>query len=221
LNLSTRLGVRGLALLFALLSSNNVLAGAYDALIGAANLGDTNTVSALVQRGMDVNSVDAEGNSLLMIAARNSNRPLLEYLLANSANTLMRNKYGESALMLSAFVGDLESVKLLVQSKADLNPAKGWTPLLYSAFNGHLDVARYLVEMGADINAQSESGLTALILAAKNGSFAIAEFLIDRHADPNARDGSGATATDHAIKSGNTRIAELLDRRSVKKVESR
>ena len=43
---------------------------AYDDLIKAANLGDARTVAAFVDRGLDVNSVDPRGETLLIIASR-------------------------------------------------------------------------------------------------------------------------------------------------------
>jgi ankyrin repeat protein len=185
------------------------LAGAYDDLIAAANRDDTAAVTALLQRGMDVNTVDTQGNTLLMIAAREHNQPLLEYLLTNKANVLKVNRFGDSAVMLAALGGDLESVKLLVQFKADINP-QGWTPLMYAAFNGHVAVASYLTEVGAKVDAQSASGLTTLMVAAKNGHFDVVGVLLKNNADARKKDQFGLTAMDHAKKGGNTRIAESL-----------
>jgi ankyrin repeat protein len=204
------LEIRALAAAAALFCySSLVLAGAYDDLIAAANRDDTVAVTNLLQRGMDINSVDAQGNTLLMIAARERNKPLLEYLLTNKANVLKVNRFGDSAVMLSALGGDLEAVKLLVQFKAEINP-QGWTPLMYSAFNGHAAVASYLTEVGAKVDAQSGSGLTALMVAAKNGHLDVVSLLLKSHPDARKKDQFGLTAMDHATKGGNTRIAESL-----------
>jgi ankyrin repeat protein len=192
------------------LYSSIAWAGAYDDLITAANRDDTAAVIALLQRGMDVNTVDAQGNTLLMIAARERNKPLLEYLLTNKANILKINRFGDSAVLLAALGGNLEAVKLLVQFKAEINP-QGWTPLMYAAFNGHLAVANYLTEAGAKVDAQTGSGLTALMVAAKYGHFEIVSLLLKSHADAQKKDQFGLTAMDHAIKGGNTRIAESLE----------
>ena len=50
----------------------------YDDLIQAAESGDRATVDKLIGRGMDVNSVDKQGNTLLMLAARNGNLELID-----------------------------------------------------------------------------------------------------------------------------------------------
>ena len=56
-------------------------AGAYDDILGAANRGDSTAVIDLLKRGMDVNTADQSGSTLLMIAARNGSQALLEALL--------------------------------------------------------------------------------------------------------------------------------------------
>jgi ankyrin repeat protein len=188
-----------------------VRAGAYDDLIAAANRDDTAGVVALLQRGMDINSVDAQGNTLLMIAVRERNQPLLEYLLGNRCNVLAKNKFGDSALMLAALAGDLGAVRRLIDAQAEIDPP-GWTPLLYAAYNGHADVAAYLLERGARIDRQSASGLSALMVAAKNGHLEVAELLVQRGASTSLADQNGRKAADHAAASGNTRIVELLER---------
>jgi ankyrin repeat protein len=194
-----------------LLHSASVRAGAYDDLIAAANRDDTAAVTALIERGMDVNTVDSQGNTLLMIAARERNKALIDYLLKHKAGVRKVNRFGDSALMLSSLGGDLESVRLLVLANADINP-QGWTPLMYAAYNGHAEVAAHLVEKGASIDAQSASGMTALMVAAKNGHFAVADLLINNRADASKKDQSGLTAIDHAAKGRNTRIAEMIER---------
>ena len=48
-------------------------AGVYDDLLKAIEDDDTETVTTILQRGMDVNTVDKSGNSLLMLAVQKGN----------------------------------------------------------------------------------------------------------------------------------------------------
>jgi ankyrin repeat protein len=98
--------------------------------------GDTPWAIQLINRGMDVNSVDAAGNTLLMQAVQRDNMDFFDYLLKRRARINTRNRNGETALSLAAYRGKLPFVKRLVEAGADVN-LYGWPPLIYAAFNGH------------------------------------------------------------------------------------
>jgi ankyrin repeat protein len=110
-------------------------AGAYEDILSAAGNDDTATVTSLLQRGMDVNTADRSGNTLLMIASRNGNLALMKSLIAARANVNRRNQHGDTALLLAALKPAPEAARLLVENGADLNPS-GWTPLHYSILSG-------------------------------------------------------------------------------------
>jgi len=82
-------------------------AGAYDDILIAAQNDDTTVVIDLIKRGMDVNTTDRDGSSLLMIAARNGNQDLTAKLINQRANVNHRNRYGDSALALASLKGHL------------------------------------------------------------------------------------------------------------------
>ena len=60
--------VAGCALL--LLASGPVCAGSYEDALSSARLGDTDQLVGLLQRGIEVDTVDEQGNTLLILAAR-------------------------------------------------------------------------------------------------------------------------------------------------------
>jgi len=72
------------------------------------------------------------------------------------------------SLHVAAAIGDVNQVKLLISSGADVNAQDrdGTTPLHLSAINGHRNVAELLLDSGADIDAtrmiNTISGLTPL-----------------------------------------------------------
>ena len=91
-------------------------------------------------------------------------------------------------LQLAAEDGDLEKVKRLVDSGADISFADelGMTALHYAAKGEHLPVMRFLIDAGADVNAHDEqrAGETPLGEVAQECSFEVAEILIEAGADP-------------------------------------
>lgn len=185
-------------------------AGVYDDLIDAAYLDDTRTVMSLVNRGMDVNSVDPAGNSLLHIAARNGNDSLIAELLKQKANPNIRNRVGDTPLMLAAYAGKLTAVDALLAGGAQIN-LPGWTPLHYAVFAAQPEMVARLLEKGADVNARAPNQQTALMLAAKVGNETIARLLLNAQADVDLKDQNGDTALVLARQNNNTVIAHLIE----------
>lgn len=201
---------RTLAVLFTLLLLPiAAAAGVYEDMEEALISGDTAWAIKLINRGMDVNSVDAAGNTLLMQTVNRDNQEFFDYLLKRRARINTRNRNGETALSLAAYRGKLYFVQRLVDSGADVN-LYGWPPLIYAAFNGHTAVAEYLLKKGAEVNATTENGSTALLFAARFGHIEVVELLLLNKADPNIANERGATAIDWALKTDNTDIADLL-----------
>jgi ankyrin repeat protein len=72
---------------------------------------------------------------------------------------------GMTALLYAAREGHMESVKALVEGKADVNLISGgdkFSPMVTAIANGHLTIAKYLLDHGADPNLITGTGLSAL-----------------------------------------------------------
>ncbi len=201
--------LRTLTLILGLSIGGAATAGSYDDILVAANIDDTAKVVDLLKRGMDVNTADASGNTLAMIAARNGNLELLDFLLRNRANTLRRNKYGDNAIMLATFRGNIEAVRRLLDVGASPDN-DGWTAMHYAAFGGHADVATLLIERGADLDAIAPNGQTPLMLAAGAGKLALVRILVEADADMDLEDYEGRTALILAIKNEHAPVVEYL-----------
>jgi ankyrin repeat protein len=186
-------------------------AGAYDDILHAANQNETDKVVDLLRRGMDVNTSDMQGSTLLMIAARSGNASLTRFLLENRVNMERRNQYGDTALMLAAMQGHKEIVELILERKPEINHS-GWNPLHYAAFGGRSEIIALLLAAGADPNLKAPNAHTALMLAAKHGHLEAVRVLSGARADPAIRDPEEGTALDMARKAGNTDIAAFLQK---------
>lgn len=184
-------------------------AGVYDDIIVAANQGDTTKVVDLLRRGMDVNTSDPQGNTLLMLAAREKNLDLVRFLLDNRANASRRNRYGDTALMLATLQGHEEIVTLLLERKVQPNQP-GWNALHYAAFDNRARIAALLLSAGADVNALAPNGSTPLMLAAKRGHLEMVRLLVGARADLNQIDTEEGTALDMAIQARHTEVSNFL-----------
>jgi ankyrin repeat protein len=198
-----------IALLFALLIPTLASAGAYEDMEEAMIRGDSGAAINLIKRGVDVNTVDKGGNTLLIQAVRRDVPELFDYLLLRRAKLNVRNRNGETALSLAAYTGKLQYVQRLVEAGAEVN-FYGWSPLTYAAYNGHTAIVDYLLKRGAEINARTENGSTALFFAARFGHIEVIKLLLKNKADPTLANENGDTAIDWALKSENTDIADLL-----------
>lgn len=184
--------------------------GAYEDILVAARDDRAEVVIGLVRRGMDPNTSDADGSTLLMYAARHGNPELMEFLLKSRANVRKKNRYGDTAASLAALGGHLQMVRRLVEAGAEL-AGPGWNPLHYAAFGGHAEVVRYLISMQAPLDDRAPNRQTALMLAARNGHLDVVRLLVDADADMDLEDGEGNTALGIARKAGNRDVADYLE----------
>ena len=127
----------------------------------------------------------------------------------------------------AAKAGDLDKVKELLKSSADLVSSKdgyGMTPLHWAAslrdprlstprayvVSPTPEVAELLLANKAEINAQDDTGSTPLHVAAAFGRRDVAEVLLAHGALVNIRDKNGRTPLSVAVLLGHKNVAELL-----------
>ena len=191
---------------------SSVQAAAYDDLLRAAELGDATGVERLVAKGMDPNTADAKGNTLLMIAAREGQKDVVWALVRRKANANKRNQYGDTALMIASLRGDREIARMLIEFGGAQVKHSGWAPIHYAAFQDKPEMIRYLVSKGADKDALAPNGYTALMLAARSGHTDATRALLYEDVDINARTKDGETALRIARLRKHGEVAELLTR---------
>lgn len=197
-----------IGLLIALIASH-ASGGVYDDILDGAERGDSSAVAGLLQRGMDVNTSDREGNTLLMIAARTANLELMSFLVANRAAVNQRNRFGDTAVLLAAVKGSIAGVEFLHKNGAQLEPG-GWTALHYSVFSESLELLEWLLKAGVKLDTRAPNGQTALMLAAKQGKLAQVRLLIDADADMDIQDFDGNSALTLAKAAGHLEVVSYL-----------
>ena len=108
-------------------------------------------------------------------------------------------------LIIAAHNGHLNSVKILLSYKADIEArgtlkigdevSDGCTPLWGAAAADHLDVVKLLLEQNADVDSKASTGSTPLRVAAHEGHLDIVRCLVHRGADVNARNDCNEEST--------------------------
>ena len=189
---------------------SSVQAGSYEDFFTAIKRDNPNTISNLLNRGFDANTLDPKGQHALLLAVQEPAPRVVDVLLRwPKTQVESRNASDESPLMLAALRGHTDLVKKLIDRGADVNKT-GWTPLHYAATNGHLEIMNLLLEHHAYIDAESPNATTPLMMAAHYGSADAVRLLLAAGADPTLKNQLGMNAIDFALKAERKEAANLI-----------
>ena len=115
-------------------------------------------------------------------------------------------------LVEAAKNGDRETLRALVEQKADVDAAEGdgATALHWASYLDDSEAADLLIRAGANVNAANDLGATPLWAASQNGSAPMVRKLLEAGADPNAALLLGETPLMVAARSGSPAVVEQL-----------
>ncbi len=218
----------------------NKYSNTVDDFILAAGAGDLQAMELFQTAGMEIDAVDADGNTALIQAATNGRKAAVEALVAAGADPRHINSLGRSALIGSAEKGHTDVVRFLLGRGADATSKdmEGWNALsiaayhgqantvellanhasqemlddalLVSCFNGSTAAIDHLLNQGAYINARSPDNQTPLMIAAQHGHEEAVRILLQNQANPYALDENDATAANLAETSGHENVRDLI-----------
>lgn len=148
------------------------------------------------------------------VAAGQRRREYIRVLLDAGANANQRDGTGNTALLYLAASGDLEVIKMLHASGANLRivGSGGWTVLHVACGNPDPEITAWLIEKGAAVNARTRptpdpddfAGVTPLMIAALYATDErkreAVQVLLRAGAEPNQRDDNGQTALHHVAR---------------------
>lgn len=112
----------------------------------------------------DVNKLNTQGESALMLAVLKGQLELAEKLIKKGADI---NKTGWTPLHYAASAGHTKLISLLLENNAyiDAESPNGTTPLMMAAMYGSTAAVNILLQEGADAKLKNQQGLTALEFA--------------------------------------------------------
>ena len=158
---------------------------------------------------------------------------LLQRMKTKQRKTALETKTKDGShfvtpLIIAARNGHLNSVKILLRYKADIEDrgtlkigdevAEGCTPLWAAAASGRLDVVKLLIEQNADVDSKTSTGSTPLRAAAYHGHLDNVRCLVESGADVNVRNTSEATPLYAACYRGHLNIVSyLIDKSAVQR----
>jgi ankyrin repeat protein len=208
------------------------------ALAAFVRIGNYTIVKKSLDEGMDVNTRDEHGASLLAVAlllpARKTNmgvvvaddaltssligrrKQIAHSLLEHGADVTIADSKGFTALHWVAADERLsEFLDPLIKKGAPLNAVAGdnhVTPLLAAIDQHNLDAAERLVRAGADPNVPMARGITPLMAAAFANETSLGGLLLEKGARSDAVGATGLTALKAAVSGNAPEYATLLIR---------
>ncbi|MDO6595715.1 ankyrin repeat domain-containing protein [Oceanihabitans sp. 2_MG-2023] len=188
--------------------------------IVAAKSKDVAVVQYFLERGLDVNAMDANRNTPFLNAASRNNIEIVTLLFQQVKAINQVNKKGASALILAVAHNTPEVVRFLIENKADVTVLdankNNLIPYLidfYSTkkedvFKQKLDV---LAENGLDIAKTQQNGNTLYHLALAKNNLDLLKLIKQFDVDVNAKNKEGNTPLHvAALQAKNTAILEYL-----------
>ena len=140
--------------------------------VKAAQNGDLIEVKRLLSINPGIiNEKDREKDTAIMKACRDCNATeVVAFLLENGANINdkeYRDLIDQTPLIIAAFNGCTDIVKMLLDSGADIGHRndQGENALISASQEGNIDVVKVLLDAGADKNQSNADGETPLELA--------------------------------------------------------
>ena len=182
-------------------------------------------IKLLLDKGIDVNCKDKDGNTPLIIACNKGwcsyvcHTDTVKILLEKNVNINEKNNEGYNALFYAIFNYNAKTLKLLLNHKVDMNNCdnKNNTALMVACIYDRYNAAEILSEYCTveDVNHENygegrEDGHTPLTIACRNNSKHIVFLLLRKGANVNYKCKEDVTAIHYACMYDHVIMVEIL-----------
>ena len=214
--------------LFLLAGMNPNAKDHYDAtaLMYAVQVGDLHIVNLLLNSGADVNTKNADGETVSTWATNHYHQINSLYIKKVRGQRTDQTANINKGLLINYSQIIYQLLESNTNPNADPNLREikdGTTPLILIADigdvdiaekNGHVEIVKLLLDHGAEVDVKdNDNGMTPLIYASLRGDESVVKLLLENGANINIKDNTGNTALMRTASSSAFRhiyVAELL-----------
>ena len=133
-------------------------------------VGDPETLRLIIEHGGNVNMIDGNGASPLLLAIAHGRPESAQLLIDAGCKINLYHSDGRQPLHHAAIYGELETLNYLFEKGIEANvlTEHGSSALLLASIEGHANIVKSLIEHGANVNLVYYDAVTALSVAASN-----------------------------------------------------
>lgn len=181
-----------------------------------ARKGYVNLVQKLLKQGINVNSMDVDGQRAITVAAQSGHDSVVGFLINQGADPNLNDANDHSALWWASHNGHKKIVQRLLARgvSADSADGDGQTTLCAASQGGFEEIVDMLLKKGCNVNAATSYGKTPLMFAATQGHCDVVRQLVNAGADIEFKSPKGDTAISLARAKGHIKVVECLGNRS-------
>jgi ankyrin repeat protein len=174
--------------------------------------GNEEMVSLLIERGANVNGIDADRFSPLYYALVAKKLKIAKKLIGGGGDVNFRYTSNANLLTIAIANGSQEMMDVLIAAGATLEPLPQEKTLLHFAAQlGNIEIAKKLIEKGLNVNDQeNRTQQTPLLCATNFNKIEMIKFLISKGANPNIGDNSNRTPLILASMKNYCELLEVL-----------
>lgn len=164
----------------------------FDGLFDAIRDNQCEIVTYLIENGVQVDIVDKDSWTPLIIASFYGYNNLVKLLIDNNANLDLQDRIGSTALIIASKNGRTEIVNLLCENKAsiDLQDKDGKSALMWASYYNNIKEAHSLIDNGASIELRNEDYMNSFDYAFLRENLDIAYLLDQDFMDKQDKNGN-------------------------------
>tara|TARA_B100000767_G_C19774417_1_gene541772 strand:+ start:2052 stop:3536 length:1485 start_codon:yes stop_codon:yes gene_type:complete len=189
--------------------------GANTLLIISSSLKGDEMIDYFIAKGVDINSIDDNGNGIFNYTAKGGNINQLDLLIRRGVEYKKPNKKNSNAFIFASQGknSSLKTFKYLesVEINPNITSIEGFTPMHFLPRN-YKDpkIYEYFISKGVNVNQVNKNGNTVFNNASIYGNKKLLSFLIDKGAEINISNKKGQNSLMLATKNNTVDVVNFI-----------